>query len=94
MLDKFSSFLYPVFWDGMMDRQKLTIEPNAIYSRREAAYALGIGLSTLKKLVDEGFLEISRPPGMRRVFIKSSSILAMLEQTTVEVVGTERQAHR
>ena len=69
-----------------MPKQKATIEANAIYSRRETTEALGISLSTLKKLIDEGFLEISRPPGMRRIFIKGSSILEMLDQTTVKVV--------
>jgi excisionase family DNA binding protein len=59
------------------------ILPNAIYSRKEAAEALGVSLSTLKKLIDNGFLQVSQPPGMRRVFIKGSSILRMLDQTVV-----------
>ncbi|NJL92961.1 MAG: helix-turn-helix domain-containing protein [Anaerolineae bacterium] len=75
-----------------MPREKLTIDPNAVYSRREATEALGISLSTLKKLVDHGFLEVSRPPGMRRIFIQGSSILRMLEQTTVNMIDEERQA--
>ncbi|MFP4321938.1 MAG: DNA-binding protein [Anaerolineales bacterium] len=62
---------------------KPRIETNAIYSRRETAYALGVSLSTLKKLIDQGYLEVSRPPGMRRIFIKGESILAMLERTTL-----------
>lgn len=66
-----------------MSKQKPTIHENAIYSRREASLALGVSLSTLKKLIDEGHLEVSRPPGMRRIFIKGSSILKMLEQTTL-----------
>jgi excisionase family DNA binding protein len=66
---------------------KPTIKENAIYSRREAALALGVSLSTLKKLIDEGFLEVSRPPGMRRIFIKGSSLLHMLERTTLNPFG-------
>lgn len=66
-----------------MSDSKPTIEPNAVYSRRETAQALGISLSTLKKLIDAGHLEVSRPPGMRRMFIKGSSILKMLEATTI-----------
>ena len=56
---------------------------NAIYSRKEAAEALGVSLSTLKKLIDNGYLQVSQPPGMRRVFIKGSSIIRMLDQTVV-----------
>jgi len=63
---------------------KPAINPNAVYSRQEAAAALGISLSTLKKLIDAGYLRISRPAGVRRIFIQGSSILEMLEQTTVE----------
>ncbi|KAB2902567.1 MAG: DNA-binding protein [Anaerolineae bacterium] len=69
---------------------KATIEANAIYSRREAAQALGVSLSTLKKLVDLGYLDVSQPPGMRRIFIKGSSILDMLDRTTLHVVERER----
>jgi excisionase family DNA binding protein len=68
-----------------MSIRKPIIEANAIYSRREAAQSLGVSLSTLKKLIDEGYLEVSRPPGMRRIFIKGSSILGMLDKTTLEV---------
>ncbi len=66
-----------------MKLDKPTIEYNAIYSRREAAQALGVSLSTLKKLVDNGYLEVSRPPNMRRMFIQGSSILDMLNRTTL-----------
>jgi excisionase family DNA binding protein len=66
-----------------MVSDKPTISDNAIYSRREAAQALGVSLSTLKKLIDEGYLEVSRPPGMRRIFIKGSSVLTMLDRTTL-----------
>lgn len=69
----------------MSDRKPI-IEANAIYSRREAALALGVSLSTLKKLIDAGYLEISRPTGMRRIFIKGSSILDMIERTTVHTM--------
>ncbi|MCB9437190.1 MAG: DNA-binding protein [Anaerolineales bacterium] len=64
---------------------KLTIQSDAVYSRKEAAQALGVSLSTLKKLIDQSYLQVSQPPGMRRVFIKGSSILQMLDQTVVNV---------
>lgn len=63
---------------------KPRIEPGAVYSRQEAAEALGISLSTLKRLVKNGHLRVSKPMGMRRVFITGESILAMLDQTVVE----------
>lgn len=64
--------------------RKLRIEPGAVYSRQEASEALGISLSTLKRLVKRGYLKVSKPNGMRRVFITGESILLMLEDTTVE----------
>jgi hypothetical protein len=63
---------------------KPSIDPNAVYSREEAASALGVSLSSLKKLINAGFLRVSKPANMRRVFIKGESILAMLDQTVVE----------
>ncbi len=63
---------------------KLIISENAVYSRQEAAEVLGVSLSTLKKLIDAGYLRVSRPPGVRRIFIQGSSILEMLHQTAVE----------
>ena len=63
---------------------KRTIDPNAVYSREEAAEALGVSLSTLKKLINGGYLRVSQPAGIRRIFIKGESILAMLDQTVVE----------
>jgi excisionase family DNA binding protein len=63
---------------------KRTISTNAVYSRQEAADILGVSLSTLKKLIDAGYLRVSRPDGVRRVFIQGSSILEMLNQTAVE----------
>jgi excisionase family DNA binding protein len=66
---------------------KPSIDPNAIYSRQEAARLLGISLSSLKKLINNGHLRVSRPPGMRRIFIKGESILAMLDATEVEQVS-------
>jgi len=44
-------------------------------------------------LIDAGLLEVSQPPGMRRIFIKGSSILEMLDKTTLKIVEEERQAH-
>ena len=64
--------------------QKQSIDPDAIYSREEAAEALGISLSTLKKLINAGYLRVSQPAGIRRIFIKGESILAMLDETVVE----------
>lgn len=63
---------------------RLRIEPGAVYSRQEASEALGISLSTLKRLISKGHLKISKPSGMRRVFITGESILAMLDDTAVE----------
>jgi excisionase family DNA binding protein len=63
---------------------KSTIEPGAVYSRQEAASALGISLSTLKRLIARGHLKISKPTGMRRVFITGDSILSMLNQTAID----------
>lgn len=64
--------------------RKRSIDPSAVYSRQEAAEALGVSLSTLKKLINAGFLRVSQPAGLRRIFIKGESILAMLDQTVVE----------
>lgn len=68
----------------MTDTTKLRIEPGAVYSRQEAAEALGISLSTLKRLIKKGHLQVSKPTGMRRVFITGESILSMLNSTQVE----------
>lgn len=70
-----------------MALERAGIDSNAIYSRQEAARLLGISLSTLKKLINNGYLRVSRPPGMRRIFIKGESILAMLDATEVERVS-------
>ncbi len=69
---------------GVATGVKVIIDPLAIYSREEAANALGVSLSTLKKLVNAGYLRVSKPANMRRVFIKGESILTMLDQTIVE----------
>ncbi len=63
---------------------KPRIEAGSVYSRQEAAEALGISLSTLKRLIRKGYLRVSKPDGMRRVFITGESILAMLNDTVVE----------
>lgn len=62
------------------------INPDAIYSREETANLLGVSLSTVKRLILAGQLEASRPESIRRVFIKGSSILRMLEDTRIEVL--------
>ena len=63
---------------------KPRIEAGAVYSRQEAAEALGISLSTLKRLIKKGHLRVSKPAGMRRVFITGESILTMLNHTAME----------
>jgi excisionase family DNA binding protein len=63
---------------------KRTIKKDAVYSRQEAAELLGVSLSTLKKLIDAGYLRVSQPGGVRRIFIQGSSIVEMLERTTLE----------
>ena len=63
---------------------KSVIESGVVYSRQEAAEALGISLSTLKRLIKNGHLKVSKPNGIRRVFITGESILAMLDDTAVE----------
>ena len=63
---------------------KTQIQENAVYSRQEAADALGISLSTLKRLIKNGHLQVSKPAGMRRVFISGESILGMLNATRME----------
>ena len=63
------------------------INPDAIYSREETAELLGVSLSTVKRLIAAGQLQASRPDSIRRIFIKGSSILQMLEETRI---GAER----
>jgi excisionase family DNA binding protein len=70
---------------GGVQMEKPTIEPNAIYSREEAAQILGISLSTLKRLIHSGQLRVSQPKGLRRIFIQGASILEMLEESVVEM---------
>ena len=61
------------------------VHPDAIYSREEAAEVLGVSLSTIKRLIAAGQLEASRPESIRRIFIKGSSIIRMLEDTRIGV---------
>ncbi len=67
----------------MAENTKPTIQTGSVYSRQEAAEALGVSLSTLKRLIKNGHLRVSKPNGMRRVFITGESILAMLDETAV-----------
>jgi excisionase family DNA binding protein len=59
------------------------IHPESVYSREEAAELLGVSLSTVKRLIASGQLVASRPDSIRRIFIKGSSILQMLEETKI-----------
>jgi excisionase family DNA binding protein len=65
-------------------REKPAIQPNAIYSREEAAALLGLSLTTVKRLIAKGHLSASRPNGTRRVLIRGSYILKMLDQNVME----------
>ena len=62
------------------------VHPDTIYSREEAAELLGVSLSTIKRLIAAGQLEASRPDSIRRVFIKGSSIMRMLEETKIGAI--------
>jgi excisionase family DNA binding protein len=64
--------------------EKPAIQPNAIYSREEAAALLGLSLTTVKRLIARGHLMASRPNGTRRVLIRGSYILKMLDQNVME----------
>lgn len=59
------------------------INPDSVYSREETADLLGVSLSTIKRLIAAGQLTASRPDSIRRIFIKGSSILQMLEETKI-----------
>jgi excisionase family DNA binding protein len=65
-------------------KPKPIVELNAVYSRQEAAEILGISLSTLKRMIADGHLPVSKLNGGRRVFIRGANILAMLDQTLVQ----------
>ena len=59
------------------------INPDSVYSREETAELLGVSLSTVKRLIAAGQLVASRPDSIRRIFIKGSSILQMLEESKI-----------
>lgn len=65
-------------------RERPAVQPNAIYSREEAAHLMGVSLTTVKRLIAQGHLMASRPRGTRRVLIRGSYILKMLDQTVME----------
>ena len=67
-----------------MIKPKPVIEPNAVYSREEAAEILGVSLSTVKRIIADGHLQVSKLNGGRRVFIRGASILTMLDQSAVQ----------
>ncbi len=77
-----------------MVRLKPVIESNAVYSREEAAEILGVSLSTMKRIIAEGHLQVSRLNGGRRVFIRGASILAMLDQSTVRNQAPKRASKK
>lgn len=66
-----------------MVKPKQAIEPNAVYSREEAAEILGVSLSTVKRIIAEGHLQVSKLNGGRRIFIRGANILAMLDGSVV-----------
>ena len=66
-----------------MASAKPAIEPNAVYSREEAAQVLGVSLSTVKRMIAEGHLPVSKLNGGRRVFIRGLNILTMLDKSTI-----------
>ncbi len=67
-----------------MVSEKPGIKPDAVYSRKEVAQLLGISLSTVKRIIADGHLKVSKLNGMRRIFIKGSNIINMLEQSIVQ----------
>jgi len=67
-----------------VSQPKSVIEPNAIYSREEAAQLLGVSLTTVKRWIIQGHLAASRPSGTRRVLIRGVYILNMLDQNVME----------
>ena len=83
-------------WGPEMVKPKLVIEPNAVYSREEAAEILGVSLSTVKRMIAEGHLQVSRLNGGRRLFIRGVNILTMLDQATVpnQASGNTKRASR
>lgn len=63
---------------------KPAIQEKAVHSPEETAKLLGVSLSTVKRLTASGELTVSRPDGLRRVFIKGSRIMEMLDRTEVK----------
>ncbi|MBI3359733.1 MAG: helix-turn-helix domain-containing protein [Chloroflexi bacterium] len=50
------------------------IDITRVYAREEAAQILGVSLSTLKRMIASGELQIYRPNGQRRVMILGASL--------------------
>lgn len=65
-----------------MNRPPINVD--SVYSREETAELLGVSLSTIKRLIASGDLQASRPESIRRIFIKGSSILSMLNETILD----------
>lgn len=69
----------------MMLRQKSESGPPGIdirrvYSREEAAEILGVSLSTLKRMIASGELQVYRPNGQRRVMILGASLWRLFNE--------------
>lgn len=67
-----------------MTRQSVTERPGIdvtrVYTREEAAAILGVSLSTLKRMIATGQLQIFRPHGQRRVLILGASLWRLFNE--------------
>ena len=55
------------------------IDVTRVYSREEAAEILGVSLSTLKRMIGNGELQVYRPNGQRRVMILGASLWRLFD---------------
>jgi excisionase family DNA binding protein len=56
------------------------IDVTRVYSREEAAEILGVSLSTLKRMIANGDLQVYRPSGQRRVMILGASLWRLFDE--------------